>query len=416
MAATSSGAFRSFRYPNYRRWYTGAVVSNVGTWMQRTAQSWLVFAELTDQDTRAMGVVMALQFAPQMVLAPYAGVIVDRSDRRQLLVVTQAVMAALALILGLLIVTGLVTLGLVMVFALALGMATTFDAPARQTFVSQLVEDEDLSNAVALNSTSFNLARLVGPAVAGLLVAAVGSGWVFLLNSLSFAAMLAALWALDRARLRPSPRAPRGRGQILEGFRYVAGRPDLLGVLLTIFIIGTFGLNFAVYLAAMAGTEYGQGSEAFGILNSALALGTLAGALLSAQRPRARLRTMFLGAAGFALSTVLAATAPNVVMFALWLVPTGLAVLTVTTTANAYVQTTTDPAMRGRVMSLYTAIFMGGTPIGAPLVGWITAAFGPRWGMAPAVAAGVAGLAIGAALLWWYSRHPGDRPSTGRKV
>lgn len=384
--------------------------------MQRTAQSWLVFAELTDHDTRAMGVVMALQFVPQMVFAPYAGVLVDRSDRRRLLVGTQACMAALALTLGLLIVTGLVTLAWVMVFALALGVTTTLDAPARQTFVSQLVEDKDLSNAVALNSTSFNLARLVGPAVAGVLVAAVGSGWVFLLNSLSFAAMLTALWALDRTELRTSPRAVRGRGQIVEGFRYVAGRADLLGVLLTIFLLGTFGMNFAVYLAAMAGTEYGQGSEVFGLLNSVLAFGTLIGALLSAHRPRARLRTIFLGCAAFGLFTLLAATAPNLTVFALWLVPTGLSALTVTTTANAYVQTTTDPSMRGRVMSLYTAIFMGGTPIGAPLVGWITAEFGPRWGMGSAVFAGVAGAVVGGLLMWRLSRKPDEKPNTTRRL
>ncbi|NHU85244.1 MFS transporter [Kocuria sp. JC486] len=404
-SGTPSGTFRSFRHPNYRRWYAGAVVSNVGTWMQRTAQSWLVFAELTDHDTRVMGVVMALQFAPQLLLAPYAGVLVDRADRRRLLVLTQTVMATLALVLGVLIVTGLVTLPLVMAFALALGITTTFDAPARQTFVSQLVEDKDLSNAVALNSTSFNLARLVGPAVAGVLVAAVGSGWVFLLNSLSFAAMLAALWSLDRNLLRASPRASRGRGQIREGFAYVLSRPDLTAVLLTVFLLGTFGLNFAVYLAAMAGTEFGRGPDTFGLLNSVLAAGTLAGALLSAHRPRARLRMIFLGSAGFAVCTFMAAMAPTLWIFAAWLVPTGLSALTVSTTANAYVQTTTDAAVRGRVMSLYMAIFMGGTPLGAPLVGWITSEFGPRWGLGSAVFAGLAGVTVGAILWWRWARH-----------
>lgn len=399
--------FRSLRIRNYRLWFTGALVSNIGTWMQRTAQSWLVFDELTDHDATAMGVVMALQFVPQLVLAPYAGVLADRYDRRRILVVTQGVMALLAAALGALLLLGVAELGTVYGFALALGIVATFDAPVRQTFVSEMVPDTHLSNAVALNSTSFNSARLIGPAVAGVLVAAVGTGWVFMLNTLTFAAMIWAILLIDGTRLRPSPRARRARGQIREGVGYVLRRPDLVAVMSTIFMIGTFGMNFAVYLAAMAGSVFGQGSEEFGVLNSVLAVGTVTGALLSARRERARLRYVFIGCAAFAVSCLGAATAPALWLFAVWLVPCGVSSLTIMTTANAYVQSTTSPTMRGRVMSLYMAIFMGGTPIGAPVVGWLTDTLGARWGMGSAVLAGLSGALIGA---WYAWRHAAPRP------
>ena len=399
--------FRSLRIRNYRLWFTGALVSNIGTWMQRTAQSWLVFDELTDHDATAMGVVMALQFVPQLVLAPYAGVLADRYDRRRILVVTQGVMALLAAALGALLLLGVAELGTVYGFALALGIVATFDAPVRQTFVSEMVPDTHLSNAVALNSASFNSARLIGPAVAGVLVAAVGTGWVFMLNTLTFAAMIWAILLIDGTRLRPSPRARRARGQIREGVGYVLHRPDLVAVMSTIFMIGTFGMNFAVYLAAMAGSVFGQGSEEFGVLNSVLAVGTVTGALLSARRERARLRYVFIGCAAFAVSCLGAATAPALWLFAVWLVPCGVSSLTIMTTANAYVQSTTSPTMRGRVMSLYMAIFMGGTPIGAPVVGWLTDTLGARWGMGSAVLAGLSGALIGA---WYAWRHAAPRP------
>ena len=381
-------------------WFLGALVSNIGTWMQRTAQSWLVFDELSDHDATAMGVVTALQFLPQLLLAPWAGVLADRVDRRRLLLWTQTGMAALAAGLGLFVLGDAASLELVYVFALALGVVSTLDAPVRQTFVTEMVDDAYLSNAVALNSTSFNAARLVGPAAAGVLVATVGSGWVFVLNAATFGAMLAAILAIRSEELRGTPRSGRARGQIREGLAYVGGRPDLVAVLVTVFLIGTFGLNFAVFLAGMAGPEFGRGPETFGALNSVLAVGTVAGALLSAQRRRARLRYVYGGSGVFGLSCLGAATAPTLPVFALWLVPCGLSALTIMTTANAYVQSTTSPVMRGRVMSLYMAIFMGGTPIGAPVVGAITDAFGARWGMGVAVAAGLGGALVGLVLRW----------------
>ncbi|WP_144793551.1 MFS transporter [Kocuria palustris] len=412
--AARTGAFRSFRVANYRRWFLGALLSNTGTWMQRTAQSWLVFDELTDHDTRAMGLVLALQFLPQMLVSPWAGLIADRSDSRRLLLMTQTLMGLLALGLGALVLSGGVSLGWVMAFALALGVTTTFSAPVRQTFVASLVGDRDLSNAVALNSAAFNSARLIGPAVAGVLIAQVGTGWVFVLNSLTFAAMITAVLRLDLQALHPRERAVKGPGQIREGLRYVRGRPDLLAVLLVVLLLGTFGLNFALFLAAMTGTAFGLGSEAFGAANSVMAVGTLLGALLAARRPRARLRTLYIGAALFGLFALLAAVAPSPGLFALCLIPLGMSSLTMTTTANAYVQTTTEQRFRGRVMSLYSAILMGGTPIGAPLVGWIIDVLGPRWGMGAAVAAGAAGACVGLVHRRRVGRgvagHPGGRP------
>lgn len=397
--------FRSLRIGNYRLWFAGALISNVGTWMQRTAQSWLVFDELTDQDATAMGVVMALQFVPQLLLAPYAGVIADRYDRRRILTVTQAGMGVLAAGLGILLLSDTAQLSTVYAFALGLGIVSTFDSPVRQTFVSEMVPETYLSNAVALNSTSFNSARLIGPAVAGVLVAAIGTGWVFMINTLTFAAMIAAIAAMDAGRLRLLPKTARGRGQIREGLAYVVHRPDIVAVLATIFVIGTFGMNFSVYLAAMAGAEFGRGSQEFGVLNSMLALGTVTGALLSARRERARLRYLFSGCVAFALSCLGAATAPGLVAFAVWLIPCGVSSLTIMTTANAYVQSTTSPAMRGRVMSLYMAVFMGGTPVGAPAVGWLTDVLGARWGMGSAVAAGAVGALIGAMFFRWLRRE-----------
>lgn len=390
-----TGAFRSFRVPNYRRWFVGSVLSNTGTWMQRTAQAWLVFDELTDQDARAMGLILALQFLPQLLLAPWAGLIADRADSRRLLLFTQSHMGLLALGLGGLVLGGAVSLGWVAVFALALGLTTTFSAPVRQTFVASLVGDRDLSNAIALNSTAFNAARLIGPAAAGVMIAQVGTGWVFLLNSITFIAMITAILRLDDAALHPRARVPKGPGQIRAGFAYIRARRDLQAVLLTVFLMGTFGLNFAIYLAAMAGTEFGLGSQAFGVMNSVLAAGTLVGALLSARRARARLQSIYLGAAAFGLFALLAALAPTPVLFCACLVPLGAASLTLTTTANAYVQTATEPQFRGRVMSLYSAILMGGTPIGAPLIGWVIDVLGPRWGLGSAVLAGAAGAVIG---------------------
>ncbi len=389
-----SAMFDSLSVRNYRLWFGGALVSNTGAWMQRIAQDWLVLTQLTDEDATAVGVTMALNFAPQLLLVPITGLVADRFDRRTVLFITQISMAMLGLGLGILTLAGVVQLWMVFCFALGLGLASAFDAPVRQAFVSELVPAGKLGNAVALNASAFNAARLVGPAVAGLLVAAVGSGWVFVINAASFAGVLIALALLRSADFVTFTRPPRGRA-VRDGIRYVRGRPDIVLVLVMVFLIGTFGFNFSVFLATMARIEFDLGPDVFGVLSSVLAIGSMTGALLSARRERPRLRTIALAAAGFGLGLIACAFAPNIWVFGAILVLVGYAALTMMTTANAYVQTTTRPALRGRVMALYLAIFLGGTPVGAPIIGWLTDVLGPRWamgvgGLAGLVAAGVA--------------------------
>jgi MFS family permease len=397
-----SSAFRSFKVYNYRLWFAGATVSNVGTWMQRIAQDWIVLTVLTHQDAAAVGVTSALQFGPQLLLTPITGLVADRFDRRKVLIATQSAMGALALGLGLLTLTGAVQLWMVYVFALLLGCAAAFDAPVRQTFVSSLVPAPLLSNAVGLNATSFNTARLIGPALAGFLVAAVGSGWVFLLNAVTFGATLGALFLFRTTELVAQNRPARARGQIREGLSYVTRRSDLALLFVMIFLMGTIGVNFPIYSSTMANVEFHQGASEFGLLNSAFAIGSIIGALLAARRERARLRTVAIAAAGFGFSMIAAASMPTFWSFALVLPLVGITSITMMNSANAYVQTTTSPALRGRVMSLYMAVFMGGTPIGAPLVGGIVNAFGPRWGL---VAGSFGGLIPAAIAGVWWLRH-----------
>lgn len=394
--------FRSLSGRNYRIWFAGALVSNVGTWMQRTAQDWIVLTQLTHNDAIAVGTTMALQFGPQLLLLPWTGLVADRFDRRRTLMVTQALMGLLGLGLGIMVVTETATLLWLYGFALALGIVAAFDTPVRQAFVSDVVTGEQVSNAVALNSASFNAARLIGPAVAGVMIAAVGSGWVFIINAASFAAVLGALAFVDPEQLADRPKAKRGKGQIVAGFRYVRTRPDIIVVLAMIFVVGTFGVNFPIFTSTMARVEFHKGASEFGLLSSVMAVGSVLGALLSARRERPRMRLLVVASGGFGLACTAAALAPTYWTFAIVLVFVGLASLTFMTTANALVQTTTSPAMRGRVMALYMAIFAGGTPIGAPVVGAVADAFGPRWAIGVGAASGFVALAIA---LVWLVRH-----------
>ncbi|HWE28472.1 MAG TPA: MFS transporter, partial [Polyangia bacterium] len=283
---STGGTFRSLRGYNYRTWAMGAFVSNIGTWMQRTAQDWLVLTELTHKRASAVGVVMGLQFAPQVLLLPWTGSAADHLDRRKLLYATQATMGALALGLGVLTVLHLVQLWHVYLFAFGLGCATAFDAPARQTFVAELVGEKDLSNAVGLNSTSFNAARMIGPAVAGIVIAGVGTGWAFLVNAASFVAVLASLSCLRASELHPMKRAQRKAGGFAESFRYVRERPDLSAMLLMLFFVGTFGLNFPIFISTMAVTVFHAGAGQFGLLTSMMAAGSVTGALMAAGRAK----------------------------------------------------------------------------------------------------------------------------------
>ena len=388
MSVAATGVFRSLRNVNYRIWATGALVSNVGTWMQRTAQDWLVLAQLTHHNASAVGTVMALQFGPQLLLLPWTGFAADHFNQRKLLMATQASMGVFALALGLLIVTDIVQLWHVYVFAFLSGCAAAFDAPVRQTFVAELVGDADLPNAVALNSTSFNAARMIGPAVAGVTIASIGSGWAFLLNGTSFVAVLISLFLLRTSGLRASARARRTKGSLGEGLRYVWSRPDLRAILIMLFLIGTFGLNFPIFISTMAIGVFHTDARGYGLLSSIMAVGTITAALLAAGRVRPRFMSLLIGAAIFGLGCTLAAIAPNYWLFASALVIIGVAALTFTNATNSLMQLTTEPAMRGRVMALRVGIALGGTPIGAPIVGWVADHLGPRWALGVGAASG----------------------------
>ncbi|WP_417509628.1 MFS transporter [Microbacterium sp.] len=388
--------FRSLATFNYRTWFIGAVVSNVGTWMQATAQDWVVLTELTDNDATAMGVTMALQFGPPLALVSVTGWVADRFDRRKILLVTQITLMMLALAVAALLLTGVMTLSLMFCFALAFGVTNAFDAPARQAFVSDMVAVEDASNAVALNSASFNMARLIGPAVAGLLIVAVGTGWVFVINAVTFLAMLIALSVMRTGELLPRV-SSKGRNGLAEGFRYVWSRSDLKVVFVMVFLLGAFGMNFPIFASTMA-LEFGRGADGYGVLSSVLAIGSLAGALLAARRDRARVRVLIVAAGGFGVASVVSAGMPSYWSYAVVLIFVGFSTVTMLTTANGYVQTTTDPALRGRVLALYMAVVMGSTPIGAPIAGWITDIAGPRTAIMVGGIAGLLAMAVG--LTW----------------
>ena len=406
MSGPARGVFRALRNRNFRIWSAGALVSNLGAWMQRIAQDWLVLTQLTHHDPRAVGLVTALQFAPQLLLVAWTGSAADHFDRRRMLMITQAAMSALALGLGLLTITGVVRAWHVYAFAFLLGCVAAFDAPARQTFVADMVGEDDLSNAVALNSTSFNTSRLIGPAISGLVIAAVGSGWTFLINAASFVAVLASLLLMRREALHPRERSGRRQGGIVEALRYVGRRPDLTALLIMLFLFGSLGLNFPVFISSMAVSVFHVGAQGFGLLTSAMAVGTVTGAVLAARRERPAIPLIVAGAAVFGVGYTLAALAPSYVLFGAALALVGVASQTVSTPTVSLVQMTTEPAMRGRVVALMMTIALGGQPIGAPFVGWVAHALGPRWAVAVGALAGFLAAAVG---LRYLIRHRGLR-------
>ena len=393
-----SGTFRSLRVRNYRLLAGGQVVSLSGTWAQRVAQDWLVL-ELSGNSGVALGVTTGLQFLPVLLFGLYGGVLADRYDKRRLLLGAQAAMGLLALLLAVLDLSGAVQLWHVYGLAFALGLASVVDTPVRQAFISEVVRAEDLANAVSLSSATFNSARIVGPALGGLLIAAAGTGWVFLANAVSYAAVLATLSLMRTSELHPGRRVARAPGQTREGLAYVRSRPDLLAPIALVGVVGMFGLNFQITLALVAKETFGRGAGSYALLTSCLAVGSLLGALLSARRSGLpRQRRLFAAAAAFGLMEVGVGLAPSYELMAVLLVPTGLAVLTFTTTAKTSLQLRVDPQVRGRVMALYVLVFLGGTPLGAPVVGALAEAYGPR---AAIVAGGlVVVLAALLAALW----------------
>jgi len=393
--------FRSLAGYNYRLWAAGAIVSNVGTWMQRTAQDWIVFTELTANDATGVGITMALQFGPSLFLLPFAGFAADRFDRRKVLFVSQSLQALLALGLGILVLTGHAQLWHVYVFAGLLGCVTAFDAVARQTFVAELVSDKNLTNAVALNSTSYHVARMIGPAIAGLLIAGIGTGWIFIINAATFGAVLWALAALRESELHRHERARPKAGGFIDGFRYVREHPDLLAVMTMLFLVATFCMNFAVFVSAMAVTVFATGSGGFGLLSSMLAVGSVTGALASAQRERPRAFVLVASSLLLVACFAVAAVMPTYLAFGVALMALGACVQTFMTTANGSIQLWTEPAMRGRVMAIYMGIVNGCTLFGAPFVGWVANQFGARWSLAVGATAGLAAALIGIRYFGW---------------
>lgn len=412
-----SRTFQSLSLHNFRLWFFASIVASTGVWMQRVAQDWLVLTVLSAHSGTQIGIVTALQFLPILLLSPWAGVLADRLDRRRLLQATQSANVLLGLVLGALVLTDTALLWHVHVLALIGGVASAIDSPARQAFVSELVPAESLPNAVGLNSTAFNTARLIGPAVSGLLIEAVGIGWVFVVDAALFLAPVTALALMRAGELVPRSVVPRQKGQIREGVAYVRARPDIVLVLCVVAVVSALGMNFQMTSALMATEVYGKQAGSYGILGSFMAVGALAGSLLAARRRLPRLRLIVSGAAVYGVLEILMGLAPSYWSFALLAIPTGLAMLTMVTSANATVQITTDEDVRGRVMALYTMIFLGSTPIGSPLVGWVGEVFGARWSilvggigsLAVALLAGVWGL-----LHWDYrvrfrvSAHPID--------
>ena len=398
--------FRSLRIRNYRLYASGQAVSLTGTWMQRVAQDWLVL-ELSNNSGTALGVVLALQFGPTLLFSLWGGVLADRYDKRTIMLCTQSSMIGLAAALGLLDVTGAVQLWHVYLLAGLLGVASAVDVPVRQSFVVEMVGSDDLANAVSLNSATFNSARIVGPALAGVIIAATDTGWVFLGNAVLTGAVIGGLLLMRPDELHRSTPTGRSPGQLREGVRYVRSRPDLLLPMALVFVVGTFGLNFPVTMALLAREVFGRGAAAYGLMSTAVAVGSLAGALASTRRTTRPTTRFLLGAAfAFGVLEALVGVMPTYEAVVALLVPTGLAALSFTIAANSSVQLGSDPAVRGRVMALYLMCFMGGTPLGAPLIGMLSDAFGPRAGVSTGGAACAVAAVVAAVTLARRSARP----------
>jgi MFS family permease len=397
-----SSTFAALKVRNYRYFATGSFISNIGTWLQRVAQDWLVLA-LTGS-AGALGITTGLQFLPTLLFSPFAGVLADRYAKKTVLNWTQALMGTTALVMGFLAVTGRIELWHVYLLTFLFGVAAALDVPARQAFVNEMVDPEYMANAVGLGSASFNLARMIGPALAGALIAAMGSGvaatgWVILLNGVSYGAVVICMVMMRNSELHPTKQLTRTKGALRDGVRYVRSRPDILLILAIVFCAGTFGLNFQMTTALMATEVFGKGAGEYGLLGSILAIGSLAGSLVAARRRRPR-QALIVGAAiAFGAAEVLAGVMPTYLTFAVVLPLCGLTALVMIATANAFVQMSVTAEMRGRVMALYMCIFMGGTPLGAPILGWVAEQWGARWTLIGGGALTVAGTIVSTMLL-----------------
>jgi MFS family permease len=387
--------FGSLRTRNYRLFATGQVISNTGTWMQRVAQDWLVL-DLTHNSGTALGITTGLQFLPLLLFSLWGGVVADRYSKRGVLMATQASMGALALVLGVLALTHNVAIWQIYALAFALGMITVVDNPTRQAFATEMVGRDGLANAIALNSAVFNLARIAGPAVAGLVISLLGTPAAFLVNAASYGAVLISLKLMRPSELHVIERLPRAKGQLREAMQYVKERPALWMTMVLIFFVATFGMNFQVTNALMSREVFHTGAAMFGLASAVFAVGALGGALLAARRARPTMALLLVTAGAFSVLEVISGLMPGFWSYALMLVPTGLALLTFTTAANSATQLATTADMRGRVMGLYMLVFLGGAPLGSPLVGWAAEVFGPRMSLlAGGLISGLATAVIG---------------------
>jgi MFS family permease len=395
LAATAHRTFASLATPNFRRYYGGQAVSMVGTWMQAVAQAWLVL-QLTGSGT-ALGLVIALQTLPVLLFGPYGGVVADRLDKRRLMIGLQSMMGVLALVLGILTVTHTVTLWQVYVLAFLLGVNNSFENPARQAFVLEMVGPEDLRNAVSLNSVLVNVARAVGPAVAGIIIAAGGLGLCFLLNAVSFVAVVVSLVTLDLGALRPSPPAHRGPGQLREGLRYVRRTPALLVPLLMMALVGCLAYEFQVVLPVLARDTFGGDASVYGFMTAAMGFGAVVGGLFVAARGKTGIPALIWAATSFGVLIAAAAVAPTLWLELVLLVLVGAASVGFLSIGNSTLQLEAEPGMRGRVMALWSVAFLGSTPIGGPIAGAVAEQFGGRVALAMGAAACL--VAAGAAAL-----------------
>jgi MFS family permease len=371
--------FQALAVANYRRYISGQAISLSGTWMQMTAQSWLVLT-LTGSSTD-LGLIVALQTLPVLLLGPYGGVIADRVDKRRTMMILQTAMGIQALALGLLTVTGVVTVWEIGVLAALLGVNNAFENPARQSFMSEMVGADNLRNAVTLNSVLVNVARVVGPAIAGLLIATVGIGVCFLVNAASFVAVLTSLATLDRSALHPSTPMVRATGQLRDGLRYIARTPDLAIPLVMMALVGCLAYEFQVSLPVMARNGLHAGATGFGFMTAAMGVGAVAGGLLVAWRGTTGVRPLTIAAAAFGLALAFAALAPSLGVELVALALVGWASVSFMSTGNATLQLAAEPTMRGRVMALWFVAFQGSTPIGGPIIGWVMAVAGARAGL-----------------------------------
>ena len=395
ISVKEGGNWRSFRHRNYRILFPANTVSNIGSWAQRIAQDWLVL-ELTNNNGTYLGLVTAVQFAPVLLFSLHGGAMADRIDKRKVLIATNVIGGAASIGLGLLVISDVVQLWHVFVLAGVLGVATAIDAPVRQAFTSELVGHDDLPNAVSLNSANFNGGRLIGPAVSGLLIAAFGTGPSFLINGASYFFVILALLRIDAKRLFHQNQE-KSLGNIREGIAYAKARPDIYVVMIMVFALATFGLNFQIFNALMATQEFGLGPASFGLMGTFIAVGSLTGAIGSARLERFRTtRFVIIGGMLFSISIMVLSVLPNYATYIMWLPICGVTALVTLVSANSIVQTSTDQVIRGRVMGLYLLIFMGGTPFGSPLIGLATDYIGIR----PTIAL-CGGISLSASLFVW---------------